>query len=313
MFTSLKGKRMLNGVTEHRYETLISSTLFKQVQNVTAGYHKKPFKASSEPFILRGLITCSHCGCIVTPEIKKQRYIYYSCTNAKGNCQRTYVRKEPLIEILSAYFDRISLSKDQIASITNYLKEIYDSHSRFHNDSLETLRKEQDRIQMRLNLMYEDKLDGIIDQVTYLEKVKKYKARQLEIVEQMKKHEFADQNFHITANLVMNLAARAKELYESSEADEKRQLLNLVFQNLKLDGRNLVIDICEPFATIMKYKEHPGEWGQLDSNQRRPKSRDLQSLAIAAMRYPRKRGEERLLTVGIEPTTARLQVECSTN
>lgn len=30
-----------------------------------------------------------------------------------------------------------------------------------------------------------------------------------------------------------------------------------------------------------------GKWGWLDSNQRKPKSRDLQSLAIAAMRHPR--------------------------
>ncbi len=29
-------------------------------------------------------------------------------------------------------------------------------------------------------------------------------------------------------------------------------------------------------------------WGRLDSNQRRPKSRDLQSLAIATMRHPQK-------------------------
>ncbi len=29
-------------------------------------------------------------------------------------------------------------------------------------------------------------------------------------------------------------------------------------------------------------------WGRCDSNTRRPKSRDLQSLAIATMRHPRK-------------------------
>ena len=88
--------------------------------------------------------------------------------------------------------------------------------------------------------------------------------------------------------MVMNLAARAREIFESSEPDEKRQLLNLVFRNLKLEGKNLLIQTCEPFSTMMDFKRCPGEWGQLDSNQRRPKSRDLQSLAIAAMRHPQK-------------------------
>jgi hypothetical protein len=40
------------------------------------------------------------------------------------------------------------------------------------------------------------------------------------------------------------LAARAS--FDSSEVEEKRQLLNFVFQNLKLDGKNLSIQTCEP-------------------------------------------------------------------
>jgi site-specific DNA recombinase len=48
----------------------------------------------------------------------------------------------------------------------------------------------------------------------------------------------------------MNLAARSRKIFESYEADDKRQLLNFVFQNLKLDGKYLSIQMCET------------EWGQ---------------------------------------------------
>ena len=42
--------------------------------------------------------------------------------------------------------------------------------------------------------------------------------------------------------MVINLAARDCEIFEGSEVDEKRQLLNFfVLQNLKLDGKNLPI------------------------------------------------------------------------
>lgn len=64
-----------------------------------------------------------------------------------------------------------------------------------------------------------------------------------------------------------NLAARAKEIFESSEVDEKRQLLNFVFQNLKLDGKNLSIETCELFTTLVDYKKCPKGWGNLDLNQ----------------------------------------------
>lgn len=86
----------------------------------------------------------------------------------------------------------------------------------------------------------------MIDENLYLEKVREYKKRQIEIAEEMKNHEKADRKFYITANMVMNLAARAREIFESSEVDEKRELLNLVFQNLKLEGKKMLKEVREP-------------------------------------------------------------------
>ena len=256
------------GVVEHAYESLISKALFQQVQDVIQGYNKKPHKTAIKPFIFKGLITCAHCGCVVTPEIHKKRYVYYSCTNAKKTCKRVYVKEEVLVKTLSEYLDQIALNQEQIEAVTKYLKEIHESESHFHDESLSTLQKERDRIQKRLSQMYDDKLDGVIDEKLYLEKVREYKTRQFEIAEEMKNHEKADQNFYITANVVLNLAARAREIFESSEVDEKRQLLNLVFQNLKLEGKNLLTDIREPFDTMIGYKECPTNWRWRESNSR---------------------------------------------
>ena len=82
----------------------------------------------------------------------------------------------------------------------------------------------------------------------------------------MKNHEKADQNFYVTANMVLNLAARAKEIFESSEVEEKRQLLNLVFQNLQLRDASLSVQVQEPFITMIGYKENPTNWRWRESN-----------------------------------------------
>lgn len=255
------------GLVAHQYERLVSPEIFQKVQDIINGYHKKPHK-SLKPFILKGLITCTTCGCVVTPEIHKGRYIYYSCTNGKGVCKRTYVREEPLIASLLEYFDRIALNTDQVDEITNYLKEIHSSASVFHRESMQSLRKEQDKLQQRIGKMYDDKLDGLIDEKLYLEKVKAYKSRQLEILEEMKRHEVADEHYYITANTVLNLASRAREIFESSEVNEKRQLLNLVFQNLQLRDVNLSVQVTEPFKTMVDYKECPTNWRWRESNSR---------------------------------------------
>ena len=112
------------------------------------------------------------------------------------------------------------------------------------------------------------------------QKLEDYKKRQVELRDQLARHETADLEFHVTANQVMQLAKRAWEIFESSEVEEKRQLLNFVFQNLKLDGKSLLVTLREPFHLFIQVKDSPGRWGWLDSNQRRPKSRDLQSVSL---------------------------------
>lgn len=109
--------------------------------------------------------------------------------------------------------------------------------------------------------MYDDKLDGLIDEAMYLDRVRAYKARQAEILEEMGRHHDADENFYVTANMVMNLAARSKEIFMGFEVAEKRQILNLVFQNLKLDDKkSLILEVKEPFLTMIGIKNgsiHP--------------------------------------------------------
>ncbi len=73
----------------------------------------------------------------------------------------------------------------------------------------------------------------------------------------MEAHSNADHNFYLTANKVFNLARRAEEIFKSSEAAEKRQLLNFLLQNLRLSGTNLSFDLKEPFNVIAETRHQP--------------------------------------------------------
>ena len=73
---------------------------------------------------------------------------------------------------------------------------------------------------------------------------------------------------HCLVRMVLNLASRARETFESSEVGEKRQPLNLVFQNLQLRDVNLSVQVTEPFLTMLDCKEHPTNWRWRDSNSR---------------------------------------------
>lgn len=84
------------------------------------------------------------------------------------------------------------------------------------------------------------------------EKLKEYKEKQAEIREEMGRYDQADEKFYLTANMVLSLAQKAEQIFESSEVMEKRQLINFLLQNLKLQGKKLLFELKRPFNTVLQ-------------------------------------------------------------
>ncbi len=68
--------------------------------------------------------------------------------------------------------------------------------------------------------------------------------------------------------MVLNLAKKAYEIFQSSEIEEKRQLLNFLLQNLNLDGKKLQFELKPPFDTLLQASKCSEMLPGLDSNQR---------------------------------------------
>lgn len=65
--------------------------------------------------------------------------------------------------------------------------------------------------------------------------------------------------------LLRSIPHSLREIFESSEVGEKRQLLNLMFQNLQLRDVNLSVQVTEPFKKVVEYKECPTNWRWRDA------------------------------------------------
>ncbi|HPC30381.1 MAG TPA: recombinase family protein, partial [Candidatus Pacearchaeota archaeon] len=242
----------LKGLYPHKYQPLISNELFDKCQEVMTNYHKKPFKYAGKPFVLRGMVKCAECGCTITPETSKG-HIYYSCTNYKRmHPKRIYVREEKLLEPVYEVLKNIQLSDDKIQEITEELKKSNEAKNAFHKKSLASLRNEYDKIETRINNAFDLLTDGSITRDMFNKKLKEYKEKQAELNEEMQRYTDADENYYITANIVLNLAKKAYEIFQSSEVEEKRQLLNFLLQNLTLEGKKLNFELKTPFDTVLQ-------------------------------------------------------------
>jgi hypothetical protein len=73
----------------------------------------------------------------------------------------------------------------------------------------------------------------------------------------MQRHSIADESYYLAVNQVLSLSQRASEIFESSEPNEKRQLLNYLLQNCRLNERNLLFELKKPFDALVKYNKCP--------------------------------------------------------
>ena len=258
----------------HNYDRIITQEQFDKVQDIKAGHHKKHFKFAGLPFIYRGLMQCSDCGCTITPERKIKKsgltYHYYHCTQYNGKHGAMWPTEEELTKQFAKLFSDLQMPKDVVDDIVETLKANHKDKSEFHNNLLTGYQTEYQKYETRIEKMYVDKLDGSITESYYEEKRKEYRAKQTEINGKISKLHFADEEYYLTSEYLLKLASNASQLFESSEPHEKRLLLTLTLQNLKLDGNKVRYDWIKPFDQIADFASRQAWLPRLDSNQGHP-------------------------------------------
>ena len=100
-----------------------------------------------------------------------------------------------------------------------------------------------------------------ITQDVYDENVARYDEELAEIKEKMNKLETADEQYYITVGYLLDLVEHAGDLYKVAKPEEKRQIVSIVFSNLKWDGKNLELPLKKPFDTILNTSNVLYGWG----------------------------------------------------
>ncbi len=251
----------------HRYPPIISKELFDKVQEVKHRFNKKRVKIIGKPFIYRGLFKCAQCDLAITPESQKG-HVYYHCTEYNGKHGAAWLREEEITRQIADVFRRLEMPKEIAKQITETINEIQEQDIKFQNRQAEELNKEQKNLVKMLDNLYIDKLKGRITDSMYDKFYNDFQNQLSEINNKIARSQEVDKNYFIMVKHVLELINKAPELFESSEVDEKRQLINLVLQNLKVDGKNIVYDVQKPFDMLLKINDCQAWCARQDSNLR---------------------------------------------
>jgi DNA invertase Pin-like site-specific DNA recombinase len=244
------------GLFPHKYPPLISREVFIRCQEIMKRKGKKREKSVAKPAIFRSIVKCPCCKNNMGIDFKKGKYIYLYCHNAKGRnatcTNNTWMREDELLEQIRPAFKNIQISEGVKEKIESYLKTINASEKDFNKLSIESLRKEYDLCQKRIDGLIDMKLDKSITTDDYNRKMNDFKQRQMDINNELSNHTVADEKFNKTLLTVLELARNASKLFESSEIEEKRQLIKFITPNLILEGKKLHFTYRKPFDIIAK-------------------------------------------------------------
>jgi site-specific DNA recombinase len=87
---------------------------------------------------------------------------------------------------------RVSIDEDIVRWISTALRQCHGDQKRFRDEAIAKLQKEHLRIQNRLDVMYEDRLDGRIDVSLFERKSVEYRQEQTRIITEIEGFGTAD-------------------------------------------------------------------------------------------------------------------------
>ncbi len=229
---------------------LISQETFDRVQETLQNVRKP--KGHKHQFAFRGLLTCGHCGCAITAEIKKGRYIYYRCTNGKGRCPQPYIPESHLAEMLAETVKRITISAETAEEIRLALKDSFDKEQDFRETELRQLRQQSDKLQARIDQCYRDKLDGQITVGFWQTTHHRLLEDQDRLSDRVRRLEKANRDYYQTGVSFLELAQSAHSLYVEQKPKEQAELLRNILSNCVLTDLNLSPTYKKPFNYLVE-------------------------------------------------------------
>ena len=254
-----KGKRYPGN-----HQPLISKTLFETVQEVFVSGNRPKYTKRRHAFA--GLVNCGLCGCAMTAELKKGRYVYYHCTGGRGRCGNTYVREEELSKLFAGAVKRVQVPPEVADWIAEALRDSKDDKERFHRTALMQLQQNYLAVQAKLDRSYEDRIAGRITDELWLRKSGEWESELAAVRRETAKHEKASHDYGATGSKILELAKSAHNLFIRQDSHEQARLLKTLVSNCTFDRGSLSVTYVKPFDLLADGNES-GNWlGGRDSN-----------------------------------------------
>ena len=252
-----KGEYVWNGKWyTGSHPALVTPETWDRVQDIMAGRGTTHPAVQKHQFAFNGLIHCGVCADLgerrlLVGEIQRKKYIYYHC----NGCQRAerkppFIREEVLSEAFTRHLKRLHLDGVVLTFLKDALRDSHADEQRFHHAAIERLTKQYAALQRKLDVIYEDRLEGRLTVERYEEKANGFREEMAHARTELARHENADRAYTEEGIALLELAGMALELWESQDAPERRRLLDFLCLNTEFRDGGLSVKWKKPFDAL---------------------------------------------------------------
>ena len=248
------------------HEPLVTRECWERVQELLNARAENKTRKVKHDFAFTGLVRCGHCGCFLVGELKKHRYLYYHCTGNRGKCPEPYTRQEVLTGEFANLLGELVIPQPILAWLGNSVLESDRTEQATRERSITRLQAACERLRIRIETMYLDKLDGRITGQFFDQRCAEWRREQSSLMSKILDIQKAAPAPIEQAIDTLRLTSQACELFQQQPASEQRRLLQVLIQRAAWQDGALHTTLFEPFeilrhsnqASISKEKEIGG-------------------------------------------------------
>lgn len=248
-----------NGILyKHIHPRLIDKELFDLCQEIRNGKRKTGYKRTEKPFILKGLLKCQHCKCSYSPELKKGKYVYMRPTKCHGECAYCYhLKEEAILSQIEDVLKGISIPQDILEAINEELKSSVQVEHKHQIAEINKITNQLESTQNRMKRARDLYLDNELEKQEYQEMITTLEVERQNLTTRLNHLQKDDKEFSKNISTIFEIASKSYEIFKSSELDEKRRIINILFPNLEMNQEKLVFTIRKPLDTLLNLGESP--------------------------------------------------------
>ena len=147
--------------------------------------------------------------------------------------------------------------KEKIDWLVGELKKSVESKNLYHRNVIDSLQKEYNDMQDRIESILDLLVDRSITKDDYDKRLQHYKDKQYDLGIQLEEHTKADESYYVTVATMFKLAKYSRELFDSSEVHEKRHILSYLLQNSTLNEKTPCFTMRSPFNLVFELASSP--------------------------------------------------------